>query len=95
MKPIRIMIASCMFALIAVSPAILVHKAVANSLGVRRSTALLSHVKSGSKHAAYPYTFMCKHCGAKMTITCAADLKKACGVCACGENASKCVGTKK
>lgn len=41
-----------------------------------------------------PVTFVCKHCGIKMTIKATADWLKPCPVCPCATQAWKCYPTK-
>ena len=43
----------------------------------------------------YPYTFVCVHCGMKMTIKSKADWGKGCNACACGMKSSDCLPKKK
>ena len=43
----------------------------------------------------YPYTFICVHCGMKMTVKSKADWKKSCDQCACGMAFTDCRPKKK
>ena len=44
---------------------------------------------------ALPYTFICPHCGIKITIKTAADWNKDCNSCACGKTNLGCYFEKK
>jgi hypothetical protein len=57
------------------------------------TTKAVAHTKI--PNVKLPYTFVCKHCGLKITVKTAADWLKPCPVCPCGTLTVDCLPTKK
>lgn len=67
------------------------HAATCNMPGM---TAKTTGVPPSIAAIKLPITFVCKHCGIKMTIKTQADWLKPCPACPCGTAAWQCYPTK-